>query len=275
MLRVKKEEVPATAPSNADEAQYLAAVERCKAVSAAMSDKQWVLGDEAANVAKVYGENRLEQFAVDINFSGSVCTLGRYRSVCLAFPKTGGRPRFFASAQILQGHPDRIQIVTKNRDVSKHEAREIMRQWRAEHADTDEDPAELEEDEDTELTPETNTATPRKANGAKEEANGEQKPEWDRDTKGWFNNLVERVRDVIDELNKVMENCEREHRNLLTILEPSLLSDVSQKLKEKCAEFEDWVETPLEEAAETLIRKGRVRKTPTRPRTAQPVQPVA
>src|SRR6516164_8475124 len=112
-----------------DETEYLASVERCKAAIADISGKQWVLGDEAAQITKVYGENRLERFAEDINFPGAACTLGRYRSVCHAFPKTGGRPRFFASAQILQkaAHDDTIQkIVTANPNISVREARELM-----------------------------------------------------------------------------------------------------------------------------------------------------
>jgi hypothetical protein len=89
------------APTGIDEAEYLAAVDRCKAAIADISGKQWVLGDEAATVEKRYGENRLEQFAQDINFPGAVCTLKRCRDVCRAFPKGRVRPRFFASAQIL------------------------------------------------------------------------------------------------------------------------------------------------------------------------------
>ena len=120
-----------------NETEYLAAVEEGKAIVADVSGKQWALGDLALKVEKKYGENRLEQFVVDINFPGAACTLGRYRSVCLAFPKTGGRPRFFASTQILQRHDDRIQIVTANPNISVREARELMRKWRAEHPDED------------------------------------------------------------------------------------------------------------------------------------------
>ena len=72
----------------------------------------------------------------------------------------------------------------------------------------------------------------KKGKGAKKEANGEQKPEWLRDTKGWFNNQVERVNAVIDELNKIMENCTLEQRNLLTDLEPTLLFEAFQKGEE-------------------------------------------
>jgi len=72
-----------------NEMEYLAAVEEGKAIIADVSGKQWALGDLALKVEKKYGENRLERFAEDINFPGAACTLGRYRPVCVAFPKTG------------------------------------------------------------------------------------------------------------------------------------------------------------------------------------------
>ena len=102
----------------------------------------------------------------------------------------------------------------------------------------------------------------KKGKGAKKEANGEQKPEWLRDTKGWFNNQVERVNAVIDELNKIMENCTPEQHNLLTDLEPTLLFEAFQKGEKTSATFVTWVETPLEIAADKLIGEGRVRITP-------------
>ena len=63
--QAKAKATDASAP-NDTEAEYRAAVQRGIAACAAISDKQWVLGDLAATVAKQYGENRLEQFAVDM-----------------------------------------------------------------------------------------------------------------------------------------------------------------------------------------------------------------
>ena len=78
--------------------------------------------------------------------------------------------------------------------------------------------------------PTDGTRRPKKTKGAKKEANGEQKPEWLRDIRGWFNNQVERVNAVIDELNKIMENCTPEQHNLLADLEPTLLLERSMLL---------------------------------------------
>jgi hypothetical protein len=116
------------------ETEYEAAVEEGKAVVAAISGKQWALGDLADTIETKYGENRLEQFAKDIDFDGAVSTLERYRDVCRAFPEGRGRPRYFASAQILATHPKRWEIVEHNPDISVREAREITRQWREDEA---------------------------------------------------------------------------------------------------------------------------------------------
>jgi hypothetical protein len=145
--------------SNADpEAIYLAAVEEGKAIVATISGKQWALGDLADTVVTKYGEARLEQFAEDINFDGVYTTLERYRTVCRAFPKTRGRPRYFASAQVLAPYTQRFEIVERNPDISEREARAILLRWRDEQdrvdaANADEEDAGQEENEQDEREP--------------------------------------------------------------------------------------------------------------------------
>jgi hypothetical protein len=293
------------ATTDTDEATYRASVEKCIAASASASDALWVIADEACTVTKVYGENRLNQFALDINWPGSPCTLGRMRPVARAFPKSGARPRFLSSAQVLQKHGDRIKIVTENSDISKRDAQAIMRKWRAEQAGTatpdqpDEEQAEgneAEEDlfdegqpeednptekEDTAPTSAATTATPAKgakAKGAKATANKEQKPEWSRDISGWFNNQVKSVNGVIAELNKIMANCTPEQHELLGTLEWDLLLEAFQNGVKKSAKVGDWVSKPWKEAAAELTREVRVRITPApKParRASTPVQPEA
>jgi hypothetical protein len=128
---VRNTEPTATLPTN-DDAAYQADVAQGKRIVAQMSQKQWQLGDLADKVEKAYGENRLERFAEDIHFDGVASTLERYRDVCRAFPKTRGRPRFFASAQVLAPHPSRLEIVEREPGISERDARAIMRQWRDE-----------------------------------------------------------------------------------------------------------------------------------------------
>jgi hypothetical protein len=125
----------------------------------------------------------------------------------------------------------------------------------------------------TEEEPVVPTRRPRRARGAKD-----QKPEYSQELSEWFNNQVNSVNAVIDGLNKVMENCKPEQHDLLSSLEPTLLLEAFQKGTEKAAKFVDWIETPLEKAADKLIGEGRVRITPapkpTR-RASQSVQPEA
>jgi hypothetical protein len=116
----------------------------------------------------------------------------------------------------------------------------------------------------------------RKKNGAKRGANVERKPEWLRNIEGWFNNQVAAVNAVTNELNKIMENCTPKQRSLLGTLEPTLLLDASQSLEKKSAEFVDWVDTPLEKAADALSSRVVVTPSPKRSRRAsKPVQPEA
>jgi hypothetical protein len=111
--------------------------------------------------------------------------------------------------------------------------------------------------------PPANTRRAKKEKGAKEAANGKQKPEWVRDIGGWFNNQVACVNGVINELNKIMESCTPEQHGSLQTLELTLLSEAFQNGVKESAKFVDFVDTPLEEAADKLIREGsRVRKTP-------------
>jgi hypothetical protein len=283
--------------TNTDEAEYLAAVKEGKAIVASISGKQWALGDLAARVEKAYGENRLEQFAEDINVIFS--TLSRYRSVCLAFPKTGGRPRFFASAQILQTHPDRFAIVERNAAISTADAHTLMRvlamQEEEDEADNDQkdtgtDPSALPaatngngdvnnvNSGENSAKENVNAAkTKKKKNSAKANANEEQQPDF-RNVKGWHNDLVAAVNGYTDELNKVMARCTPEQWRLISELETDLLSEATQKLKEIADEFETFAGAgSFEEAAAERTRKARVRitKGPKPARRASGQQPKA
>jgi hypothetical protein len=105
------------------------------------------------------------------------------------------------------------------------------------------------------MGPEAPTRRPKRRNPTKREP-------WVQDTKGWFNQQIERVNAVINELNIVMEKCEPKQHKRLATLETALLSEAFRKGAETSAEFEDWVATPLEKATDKLVRAGRVRVTP-------------
>jgi hypothetical protein len=255
-------------------AAYQLVVQRGIAIVTSQSKKQWELGDLAAEVAKAYSEDSLGQFCEDISFDGTASTLRRYRSVCFAFPKTGGRPRFFASAQILATHPDRLAIVERNPDISKAEARELMFKLLGEASqEGDEDD---QDEEDNEPTPAPARVKPAKARGARRIANRVPKPEWLRNIEGWIADQVASVNAVTNEITKVMEKCTPEQRKLLATLEPTLLLEAFQEGERKAAKFVDWVDTPLEKAADALMQQGggRVVVTPAPPKgTRRPSAP--
>jgi hypothetical protein len=263
MEEVRNTKAPATdtnAPTALDETEYQAAVERCKAVCASLSAKQWVLGDEADKVEKRYGENRLEQFAEDINFPGAVCTLKRCRDVCRKWPKERARPRFFASAKVLATHDDRWAIVERNPDISKREAREIMRQRRAEQADaTPDQPNQaeegdpIEEEEDTATTPEATASSPAKAKrAAKEKQQQEKEDEWLKHDRKWFKALVE-VANEASRVAGVMDQYEPEQLDKLRqAIDPKMLMYVrggGRMLFRVANRLAELLEVDLEEAS--------------------------
>jgi len=288
--QIKAQATDTSALTDTNEAEYLAAVKEGQAICATMSGKQWALGDLATQVAKVYGENRLERFAEDINFPGAACTLGRYRPVCLAFPKTGPRPTFFASAKVLQKHPDRICIVTETPDISAHEARKLMSKLRAEQPqsdqadddqanedDVDDDQADEDdvEEEDTAPTPGATTATPATGKGAK--AKGAKKTTTDEqadfnESKRLLSNQVELANEMIG-VAETRKKCPAEQRPNLgkaAAMVPASLATM-QKAGEEWLEYVAWLKELAAEAKETATREGRIRTSP-QPAPSAPAQ---
>jgi hypothetical protein len=250
-----------TTTTDIDEAEYLAAVKEGKAICATVSGKQWALGDLTAQVAKAYGENRLEQFAVDINFDGETSTLSRYRSVCLAFPKTGGRPRFFASAQILQGRDDRFQIVTANPNISVREARELMREEQG-------TPTQAEQSAENKDDDNVNSGE----KGAKAEGAKKTREEWSKDLSSFYSDGLEVANKVIAMKNSIQQCTPEKKASLKKGVTPVWAEKIEQG-GEAWAWIRDWANGALENEADTLIQKGRVRRTPAR--ASAPVQPGA
>ena len=286
-------------PVETHEAEYRAAVEAGKAIVASISGKQWELGDLAAEVGKVYGENRLERFAEDINFPGAACTLRRYAVVCRAFPEKRGRPRFFASAQVLAAHPNCEAIVEANPDISKKQAREIMRLWRAEQGGTTAEQTEeddlLEEadteptatgadagaeqpgdddpiapGEDTEPTPGA-TATPAKAKGPKKPVNEEQ-AEFN-ESKRLLGTQVKLANDMIAtaEARKKTPPEQRRHLGKAAAALSASLETMCQA-GEAWREYVDWLKKLAAEAKETAIGEGRIRNSPKPAASSEPAQ---
>jgi hypothetical protein len=193
------------------------------------------LGEIADKVETKYKDRTQARLATELGISPSC--LKRYCSVYRAWKginigAPGPQCVSYSVRRELATHPEREEIVRANPNITKRQAQQEMRKLKG---------ADKEQ---------------------KKGATGDQEPEWARDTRGWLNKQVVAINAVTDEVNKVMENCTSEQRRLLADLDPTLLLDASQSLEKKAAKFFDWVNTPLEEAANALIQQGRVVTTP-------------
>ena len=106
-----------------DDEEYIELVLAARAV---IATSMWTLGDLAAQVGKVYGEDRLGQFAKDVGVNPA--TMRRVRSVAMAFPDTTGLRSLvsFSVAKVLAGHPARLAIAQANPGITVTEARELV-----------------------------------------------------------------------------------------------------------------------------------------------------
>jgi hypothetical protein len=283
-----------SAPAYTNEPEYKAIVARCKAICASISGKQWELGDEADTATQKWGETSLEQLAADINFDGAPCTLGRCRDVCRAWPKNRARARFFSSAKILATHPDRWGIVERNPDISKSEARELMRKLRAERraeqagattqteqadgdlADDDQadedrleedgentEPTATTEEDDIAATSQANTSTAATAKGAKakraakEKQQQEQEDEWLRDNRRWFRDLVAAANEASRVAGMMDLDDEEQLNKLLPAVNPGSLMYVrgaGRMLFRVANRLAELLEVDLEEASAPIDR---------------------
>jgi hypothetical protein len=108
-------------------AQGNAIIGQMRADKEVVENHKMRLGELAHGVTKSYGEGKLARFAKDIGMCER--TLERCRSVyrdwCDA-PKAATPPNF-SVAQALQAHPNRFNIVARNRSISVRDARREMR----------------------------------------------------------------------------------------------------------------------------------------------------
>jgi hypothetical protein len=232
---------------------YADAVRKGIDAIAGMASKQWILGDLALEVEKVYGEQRLERYAEDINFPGAPCTLARYRSVCAAFPKTGGRPLFFGSAQKLQKHPDRLEIVERNPAISKAEAIKLMSEWRAEHPGTDDEQDDEKEDPNNEQKEDPNNEGKGKGKGKGKPKPNDEKARL-KEVKRVFGKVVSIANDAVDAAINVRHE---DPDDLLKVVEERLVDEV-RKAGEELIGLADELYQLFDEATEKLKQEGHL-----------------
>jgi hypothetical protein len=118
---------------------YAEAVAEAKEILAQMEGSRgrlMRLGELADKIEARYGEQSLKRFASEIGIAA--CTLARCRSVFRAWDEKGApAPISYAVAQELQNHPDKFDLVRKNPNLTKREARKIMHRWRKEQVQAD------------------------------------------------------------------------------------------------------------------------------------------
>jgi hypothetical protein len=104
-----------------------AAVSEGKEILARAEGDQMRLAELADGIEPRYGDQTLERFAREIGVAA--CTLKRRRSVYRAWKDIGApAPQCYAVAQELATHPDRANIIRTNPDITKRQARQIMRE---------------------------------------------------------------------------------------------------------------------------------------------------
>jgi hypothetical protein len=121
--------------------------------------------------------------------------------------------------------------------------------------------------------PQATTRRPKKPKGAKKTANEEQVNEWSGDSKHFFRAGLVTAHDAIAMKNTVLQCTVEQKRKLQKDVEPSW-QEIIGKGGEALLWLCEFFKAPLDEAADTLIREGRVRTIPAR-RASAPTQPSA
>jgi hypothetical protein len=111
------------------------------------------------------------------------------------------------------------------------------------------------------------TRRPRRANGAKKT-----REEWSKDLSSFFSDGLEAANKAIAVKNSIQQCTPEKKASLQRDVTPVWLEKIKQG-GEALAWIRDWANGALEDEADTLIQKGRVRRTP--PRASAPVQPSA
>jgi hypothetical protein len=110
---------------------YDEAIDEAKEILARTDKDQIRLGELADKVQPLYGDRTLASFAKQISIAP--CTLARYRSVYRAWAEIEAPgPVSYAVRRELQDHPDRAEIVKEQPNLTKAQARKIMREFKGE-----------------------------------------------------------------------------------------------------------------------------------------------
>ena len=203
----------------------------------AAEDRQLRLGELADKLEPKYGKGTIKKWAKKIGIAN--CTADRYRTVWRAWkeilapgPNSIPAPSY-AVCRELAKHPDAAEIIRKNPEITKSEARERMQKYKEEHEGK------------------------KNNKSSKGQADG-----FDKDNKRWCKALVVQANAAI-KFAATRKKCTSEQgRRLAEALEPHLVKTV-----EKAGE--DWV--ALGAWFRELIAEGRDNTSPKSP-PAEPIQ---
>jgi hypothetical protein len=112
--------------------KYEAAVDELKTLRDGTDSNIWRMAEIAMAVEPKYGEETLQRLATDVGLAYT--TLRHYRTTVDAWPECGVRPPF-SVAYILNSHDDRLALIKKKPDMTKREAKKIMRELRGDVGD--------------------------------------------------------------------------------------------------------------------------------------------
>jgi len=90
------------------------------------------VGELAHKIEKDHGPHKFKKFAKDIG--KAPCTLKRWLSTYRAWVEAPAPPKCWSVAQDLQAHPRRFDLIRQHPEMTKSEARKMMRQFKKEQA---------------------------------------------------------------------------------------------------------------------------------------------
>jgi hypothetical protein len=222
------------------------------------------LGEIADKLEPKYDDRTLAKFAAALGISKS--TLNHYRTTYRAWKivPPGAKSTPYAVLEALATVEDRVAVITAEPKMSKRRA-EV-------HRVVKDHPKRDEILSDPDLTC-TKKARELMAGSANNTGNGKGSGDGDKETKRWFNNLVTRANEMIDEAAFANQQTTAKQRHaLLMAADPDLL-DTVRKAGEALVKLADRLDALLEEAADTVTKERAPRANAVRATTSKETPP--
>ncbi len=209
---------------------------------------QMRLGELGDQIDKKY--KKRAEFAREIGIAP--CTLMRCMSVFRAWQgKEAPEPVSFAVLKALQDHPDREAIVQANPKLTKSEAHDKMRQYKAGN--------------DGQVNNEGQEKNTKKA---------EAPADWQTETKRWFRQVVTIANSAVGAaaIGPIGTMTPERKRALLAVVEPNLLPPLKEAGEALIKLFDDLKQLIEQNADWDQAEEAAAPEVPLRPRTRNPEQ---